>query len=462
MQTTLTLRSEIEKGIAELGMNFSSFGELSGINRGIFSAILNGSPPKPISLNQMEAITRAFGKEPGWRFDLYIEECFYDGKPNRRRVEPFLIRCAELGRTDCIREVLSRLLEDLKHVSMIFEIAETLFTSGQVQESLVFYECVVENEKYNHAERLAVSHYRIFRAALGEDNEQNLRAAMRFEPFCGKLPDHHRLDGLLHLTHTYYALGRWTETEIYAEELHRFSQKIYEIEKKRAQITGAKYKRLDTDRPLVVYYGQGFLMKEAVLVEHHHELNEAKKYNLGYTDLSWFEGLDKKGIEEVSKFSIYAQANAMNIEVLQGNSEVLPLFVEFLDKNPNERFPSLLIILQSANKYRFDISNVLEHFKDFLSSYDEIKTQYNKRSTTNWYAKICFELAVYYLKKGNYLNAINSALRSLEMAIIINNNHIFMKCVPFFEEFRSYALPEQKEKYECLVRSVYQHEESSS
>ncbi|MDO3410145.1 DNA-binding protein [Saccharibacillus sp. CPCC 101409] len=456
MQTTTTLRSEIEKGIAALGMNFSSFGELSGINRGIFSAILNGNPPKPISLNQMEAITRAFGKPAGWMFDLYIEECFYDGKPNRRRVEPFLIRCAELGLTDCIREVLNRLLEDLKHVSMIFDIGETLFTSGKKQESLIFYECVVENEKYNHAERLAVSYYRIFRAALGEDNEKNLRAAMRFEPFCGKLPDHHRLDGLLHLTHTYYSLGRWTETEIYADELHSFSQTVYQLEKQRMK-NRSKYTPLPTERPLVVYYGQGFLMKEAVLVEHYQKLEEAKIYNQGYTDLSWFEGLNEKGHKEVEKFKIYASANAMNIEILKGNTNILPSFIDFLDSHPSERLPSLLIILQSANKYNFKINEVLFHFHDFLKEYEDVKTQYNKRSSLNWYVNICFELATYYLNSRDFSFAINSALRSLEMAIIINNKDMFMKCVPFFEEFRNKASEEQKNKYENLVRSVYQN-----
>ncbi|MEJ8305375.1 DNA-binding protein [Saccharibacillus sacchari] len=455
METTMTLRSEIEKGIAELGMNFSSFGELSGINRGIFSAILNGSPPKPISLNQMEAITRAFGYPEGWMFDLYIEECFYDGKPNRRRVEPFLIRCAELNRTDCIREVLSRLLEDLKHVSMIFDIAENLFTSGKVKESLVFYECVVENEKYNHAERLAISHYRIFRASLGEDNEQNLRVTMRFEPFCGKLPDHHRLDGLLHLSHTYYALGRWTETEIYGNQLHEFSQTVYQLEKQKIR-SKSKYIPLETERPLVVYYGQGFLMKETISMERYENFDEAKKYNHGYEDLSWFEGLDEKGFNEVAKFKMYAQANSMNIEILKGNIEVIPSFIEFLDLNPNERLPSLLTLLQSANKHNLYIDNVLDHFHDFLNSYEQIQTQYNKRSKTNRYAKICYELAVYYLDRKDYHAALNNTLRSLEMAIIINNKHMFMKCVPFFEEFRSYASDQQKKTYENLIRSVYQ------
>lgn len=454
MQTTLTLRSEIEKGIAELGMNFSSFGELSGINRGIFSAILNGNPPKPISLNQMEAITRAFGQEPGWMFDLYIEECFYDGKPNRRRVEPFLIRCAELGRTDCIREVLSRLLEDLKHVSMIFEIAETLFTSGQVQESLVFYECVVENEKYNHAERLAVSHYRIFRAALGEDNEQNLRAAMRFEPFCGKLPDHHRLDALLQLTHLHHALERWELADHYSHELFSFSQTVYKIEVQRKQ-KESKYKPLNTDRPLVVYYGHGFLTLENLMV-HYQNYSQAKIYNEGYKDLSWFEIKDDKAEAEISKLKVYAQANRFNIELLLGNSTILQDYMTFLELNPNELMPAWIPILQAANKHKFSVDQFFGQVSTLLNDQSKVQSHYNKTSTLNRYASLAYEAAIYHFDYDRHSDGIDCTLRSLDMAIIIRNKDMFMKCVPLFEMHRSQATADQKKVYEVLMKGVYQ------
>ncbi|OWA36098.1 DNA-binding protein [Saccharibacillus sp. O16] len=455
MQTTLTLRSEIEKGIAELGMNFSSFGELSGINRGIFSAILNGSPPKPISLNQMEAITRAFGKEPGWMFNLYIEECFYDGKPNRRRVEPFLIRCAELGRTDCIREVLSRLLEDLKHVSMIFEIAEVLFTSGKVQESLVFYECVVENEKYNHAERLAISHYRIFRAALGEDNEQNLRAAMRFEPFCGKLPDHHRLDALLKLANVYILLERWAEADIYSEELLNFVQAVYEIEKKRLH-KEKSHSPLPTEKPFIFYYGQGFILKEAVL-EHQGRYEEARKCIEGYEDLRNFEILDQKSLKEIEKFNLYAKANKINLEILSGNASVLEEYAKLLEVHTAERLPGLLTIFQSANKYRFNIDAIIQKFDTFLKEEILESTHYNKNSDLNRFARIFFELANYYLYKKEYSRGIEYSLQCLRVTVKINNTNMFMKCVPLFEEFRSMTTQQQRTAYEKIIRSVYQN-----
>ncbi|OWR26967.1 DNA-binding protein [Saccharibacillus sp. O23] len=452
MQTTLTLRSEIEKGIAELGMNFSSFGELSGINRGIFSAILNGSPPKPISLNQMESITRAFGKEPGWMFDLYIEECFYDGKPNRRRVEPFLIRCAELGRTDCIREVLSRLLEDLKHVSMIFEIAETLFTSGQVQESLVFYECVVENEKYHHSERLAISHYRLFRAAIGEDNEKNLRSALRFEPFCGKLPDHHRLDGLLQLTNVYFNLGRWGDVEFHADELRSFSKNVYQNITHKKKMKDKK-EQLNTERHLVVYYGQGYLQKGNAL-EHQGKYDEAMKYIEGYSDLSWFEDLDEIGIIEVKKFHYWAIANRFNLTILKGDPSVLGDYSRFLEEHPHEVLPSVLTILESANKHGFNIEEILEKFLPEMIEENK-NNYYNTSFSLNRQSNFYYQLALYQTKNKNYNFAINFTLQALELSIRINNRFVSIQSVALFEELRSRALQEQIKEYENLIRTVY-------
>ncbi|QDH20935.1 DNA-binding protein [Saccharibacillus brassicae] len=459
MELTKTLRSEIENGIAELGMNFSSFGERSGINRGIFSAILNGTPPKPISLNQMEAITRAFGKPEGWMFDLYIEECFYDGKPNRRRVEPFLIRCAELGRTDCIREVLSRLLEDLKHVSMIFDIAETLFTTGRKQESLIFYECVVENEKYHHSERLAISHYRIFRAAIGEDNEQNLRAALRFESFCGKLPDHHRLDGLLQLTNVYYSLERWKTAEHYADELIEFSATVYENENAKRK-KSKKYEPLMTDRPLVKYYGQGYLVKGGMLeAQEHYE--EARAFIDKYADLSWFEGLDSDGQIEVDKFKLFAKANRLNLEILMGNTEYLEEYMQFLEQHPQEILPSFLTIIESANKHSFSIDFVIHHFSAYLKDEEDIpkiKDSYYRQTTINRILPNLFhELSIYYAKKENYVRAIDYSLQSLKKSIKISNKNVFMKCVPFFEEFRTFATLEQTKRYEILMKEMYQN-----
>ncbi len=454
MEMTMTLRSEIERGIAGMGMNFSEFGEWSGINRGIFSAILNSNPPKPISLNQLERIGKALGHEEGWMFELYIEECFYDGRPNRRRVEPFLIRSAELDRIDCIEKVLSRLLEDLKQLEMIFEIGEALYTSGKIKESAVFYQCIVQNEKYHQSERLAVSHYRLFRAALGEDNERNLRAAIEFEPFCDKLPDHHRLDGLMRLFDVYFTLENLDRAEHYSNELIDFSNNIYMYHKRRFE----KERNLSvwhSEKPLIVYYGYGFLSKEAVLFKRG-DFAQALEYNKRYEDLSDFVALTEDGQKEVEKFSFFAKQNKMHIELLLGTDTKtsLEICVEFLESNPLETLVSILIILKAANLHKLKIDHILNRFEKKIEESVFESSHYKKINQLNRYEEICYETAVYFFDNENYENAHFYLLKALDIAIKISDKDMFMKCIPLFEKKRVVASKFQEKEYANLIRGV--------
>ncbi|GGN95779.1 hypothetical protein [Saccharibacillus kuerlensis] len=452
MELTMTLRSEIEKGIADMGMNFSEFGEWSGINRGIFSAILNSNPPKPISLNQMERIGRALGHEEGWMFERYIEECFYDGRPNRRRVEPFLIRCAELGRVECIQAVLSRLLEDLRQLDMIFEIAEALYEGGKVEESVVFYRCLVQNEKYHQSERLAVSHYRLFRAALGEDNEQNLRAAIEFEPFCERLPDHHRLDGLMKLVNVYLSLDKRPEAKKYSHLLFDFSQIIYLNEEQRLK-RGLDQNRIPSEYPLVVYYGYGFLAMQNIML-HEENYEKAKSYIAGYADLDWFADLDEQSRVEVDKFKFFAKINTMQVRLLEGEQEVLSECVQFIEENPSELLVTLLIIVESANKHHYTIDHILNKFSDPLEQLLRENSVYSQESNYNRYTSLCYESALYFWNKEKYKLCLNYLLLGLEMAININNKDMFMKYVPLFEKLRSLTDEREQKQYENLMRRL--------
>jgi hypothetical protein len=122
----------------------------------------------------MDLITKALGYPEGWLYELYIDECFYEGKGHWKRIKPFLLRCVELGREDCIQKVLSRLTEDLSYVPTIFELAEELHEAGKKKEFIPFYECVIENERYRYSERLAISQYKRFKACTMSDLEKSL------------------------------------------------------------------------------------------------------------------------------------------------------------------------------------------------------------------------------------------------------------------------------------------------
>ncbi len=65
MEHTPTIRSKIETELKQRGYSFSGFSKISGINRGTFSTMLNSNPPKPISVRQMDLITKALGYPEG-------------------------------------------------------------------------------------------------------------------------------------------------------------------------------------------------------------------------------------------------------------------------------------------------------------------------------------------------------------------------------------------------------------
>lgn len=224
----ITLRSAIEENLSRCGHNLASFAKVSGLNRGSLSAILHGNPPKPVSLGQLDALTAAFGYPEGWFYPLYIDECFSEERISRRRVEPFLIRCAAAGRQQCVDDVINRIMEYPKPLDVIYSVAEKLFAGGLIQESRAFYKIIVEHEQDSYSERMAVSQYRIFKAlGIIADMEEMLRAIIAFEPFRGRLPEHLQLEGLLKLANVCFSLHRWGDMEKYSDELRILSTGIY-------------------------------------------------------------------------------------------------------------------------------------------------------------------------------------------------------------------------------------------
>ncbi|MEK5506581.1 DNA-binding protein [Paenibacillus sp. FSL P4-0113] len=452
MENATTIRSEIEKELKLGGYTFNSFGQATGLNRGIFSAMLNGNPPKPISVRQMDLITKAFNYPEGWLYDLYVDECFYDGRPHWKRVKPFLIRCVEVGNLRCVEKVLSRLMEDLNHIPTIFALAEELYEEGKLQEAIPFYECVIENEKYQHSERLAISHYRIFSISVSESMERNLEAALRFVPFRNRVPLEYHLDGLLKLLNLYHNLHQWKEAERYADELRALTTIVC-----KSRETNKKSFTLKTERHLVVYYGQGYLMK-GIALEKQERYEEAMKYISGYADLSWFEDLGGIGQKEVQKFTLWANANQLSLKILMGDTSSLPMYIQFLKNNPPEILLGLLTIVESANKHGFLIEHILQQFSHELASFNNelsMEASYYKQSFSyDTYADLCYQLAIYMFNNHSHEKGIYYVLKSLKKCLEISSKEKFMICTALFERFRNKATKDQKSEYEGIMEEV--------
>ncbi|MFB0842971.1 helix-turn-helix domain-containing protein [Paenibacillus oleatilyticus] len=140
------LRWEIEDQMKLHGYSLNQVAELAGINAGNLSRALNGLA-RSITIGQLDALAQIFGKAPGWLYELYIEECMSEEKWSRRRLIPYLVRCAELDRHDCIEPVIFKLLDNPKNVSIIFAVAEQLFQTERLREAEHFYQVVIDEDQ---------------------------------------------------------------------------------------------------------------------------------------------------------------------------------------------------------------------------------------------------------------------------------------------------------------------------
>ena len=52
-------------------------------------------------------------------------------------------------------------MENITYAPMLFEMAES-FYNEKYNATAALYECVAESEKFQHSERLALCHYRLF------------------------------------------------------------------------------------------------------------------------------------------------------------------------------------------------------------------------------------------------------------------------------------------------------------
>ncbi|MFD1903544.1 hypothetical protein ACFSQ7_04455 [Paenibacillus rhizoplanae] len=129
------------------------------------------------------------------------------------------MKCAELGRTDCIERLVENLLDNLTYVPMLYEVAEGLFQQGHWPAAALLYENVSASEKYQYSERLATCQYRLFQIALGDDQSTNLRAATLFESYVPRLNEADQLDGLKDLLEVYYSLQQWPKVDELAEKM---------------------------------------------------------------------------------------------------------------------------------------------------------------------------------------------------------------------------------------------------
>ncbi|GIP07937.1 MAG: helix-turn-helix transcriptional regulator [Paenibacillus macerans] len=449
MNHTASILTQIKNFMEQNGLTLHRLSQKAEINTGSLSSILNGK--RLLSAPHLDSITAALALPKGYFYEQYIEEFLAQTAPDWRRVRPFLDRCAELDKLECIRQVTGILLDNLMYLPLLFETAEDFFHRGRKEAAAILYENVAMSEKMQHSERLAMCHYRLFLIALSDDQDSNLRAAAQFEDHVSRLDVADQLDALKQLGHIYYSLHQWKKVDEIAQEMHRIASIQY---KHHCQSARKEPEQKRSKRPLYFYIMYSHLLRSAVC-EECNDYEQALKFVAYYADGSWIQEKDETAKQTAEQFQEWATANSYLYRVMSGDIEVLPDYVECILNRRGEITQALYKILQAANRYCWNVDNVLERLSAHIpyQSHRSRFGDYNKQITTDQYARFLFELANYYLQRQRH-EGIELLLQSLDFSASINCESNVVRCVDLFEQNRHNAGEEERQKYKFLIRKV--------
>ncbi|WP_148466817.1 transcriptional regulator [Paenibacillus senegalimassiliensis] len=438
-------------------LSISKFSQLSTINTGTLSRILKGL--KPISLGQLQRITSGMKLPEDGLFQEYIEECFASSS-NLRRIRPFIIRCAELGRLDCIEEVVGKLLEDRQYNIALFDIAELLFKQEKLQAAALIYSQVAESERYQHSERLALCRYRLFNLRLGENLEENLAAATQFELYTNRLPEMEQLDALKQLMHIFGMVHKWSKVESLAVQLQQLASSLYHLKNESHRL-----EEVQATQPLYYYILYAYLAR-ATVHEHYGDYNMALKFVALYADGEhWIREQDEMAARIIAQFTEWATINTLLYRLMSGELEVLEEYVSYVAVHEDEIFIAMCHIIQVANMHRINVDDIAEKFSGYIPYQveDIIAGAYQRDIIKEAHARFYKDFAVYFFnQKQNFTKALEYLLASLELSVRINSEKNILVCFTLFEKYREYASTDAKLKFKTLSSEVHEINEKKN
>ncbi|MFB5678004.1 transcriptional regulator [Paenibacillus terreus] len=460
MENTTTIRSEVEKYMEREKFSLSDLGRKTGLNVGSLSSIITGG--RIMSVNQLDRITSLMELPEGHFYDLYIQDNMAAAQPNWRRLRPFIFRCAELNKLDCIRQVTSWLLDNIVYCPVLFDAAEELLQEGKKEAAAILYEGVAVTEHSQHSERLALCQYRLFTIKLGDDQAQNLQAAAQLELYVDRLDEILQLDALKDLANVYRSLREWDKVDKFSEQMGIKARFHYYAENRHNRRGENPYSKLS--RPLFVYIAYSDLLRGEVCHKRG-EYGQALQFILNYSDLDWVQENDEEVLHWKGLFHEWAKTNTYVTKLFSGDLSVLPEYVTYMETIKDDILLSLLNITDLANRFNINVDGIFEHFKSEIQDLTEGESTpgnyYDDRLKAERLTRLLNGLSEYYLHKGEYEAGFKYLLNSLAKSATINYDNNTVKCVGLFETYRDYAGPDMQSEYQKLFREVYQNEKNN-
>ncbi|WP_379157033.1 helix-turn-helix domain-containing protein [Paenibacillus sp. sgz5001063] len=422
MEHTVTIRDEIGAYLTREGLSINRFALLSGIHSGTLSRIMKGQ--QSMAMSHLERITRSLGLAEDYFFTKYVEECLYHSAPTWRRIRPFILRSAQLGRLDCIERLARSLLDNLLYAPLLFDLAEELFQQELHQPAAILFENVAVSEKYQHSERLALCQYRLFQMALGDDPQRNLIVATLFENYVTRLDEAYQLDAIQQLVNVHYSLHNWEKAEELSQELHRLASLQYKL---RSRSDNKHSHKKTSEKPLFYYILYAQLMRSCTY-EERGDYKAALELVPLYTDGSWIQEKGEEVNRIVTQFKEWGTANTYLNRVMEGQQEVLEEYVDYVSTRENEIFTALYKIVETANRFHWDVDHILKRFSAYIPyrRYTGIFTKRDKHVTDDQHERFRSELATYYLSRRRF-GGHDISMHSVDFAAEVDHERNVIK-----------------------------------
>ncbi|WP_231505481.1 transcriptional regulator [Paenibacillus massiliensis] len=403
-------------------------------------------------MQHLDGITSGMALPEGHFYELYIDEYIAGATADWRRLRPFLARCAELGKLDCITKVTNEIMDNLSYTPMLFDLAEQWYGEDNKAAAMVLYQRVAESEKMQHSERLALCHYRMFTISLGDDLEANLRAAILFEGYVSYLDELDQLDALLKLAYTYDALRRWNKVDELAQKLYKVS--IMEYKLQRSSDRTVNFIK-QPERPLCSYPLYALLLR-SVACEENEDYEGALHYVHLYSNPDWIQEDTEESRRVLGQFKEWAIANTMLYRLLSGDFEIIPEYLNYISAFEDEIPTAIFNVVKAANRYNFNVDFFLERFSSHISirRYLNKIAEYNQQIMDEQYTCLLAELAKYHLSY-NRNTGIQYILQALNFSLKIKSEKNIIKCLVLFERYRSKATHLEKLEFNNLANEVY-------
>lgn len=301
----------------------------------------------------------------------------------------------------------------------------------------------------------------MFLTRLGPDQEQNYHAAIQFEPFAERLDEIDQLDALKNLADTYRSLHRWDKVYKIGKKLKHLAKIQYSLPRSRKKDAHDLVKKLP--RPLFFYVVFGNML---IGIAYYEEENYESALQIANeaADLEWVKETDKETRYWKNLFQEWAQANICLTKLMAGDIELLPKYVNYFEMKENEILTGLWNIMIVANSYKINVDHVLTKFETVLSNILALEDNeiYNQQNTDDQLIGLLYELADYYLIKGNHKQGFKFLMDGLKKSTTINNESSILRCIRLFERFRNVASDESKVEYHHLVEMGEGHEKKYS